>query len=68
MHVPVLEGSEAIADVLRVLAQYDASAAAEPGDPALLIQCKDGLWYAGHRSEIDRLLGGAPPSEDAGAR
>jgi CIC family chloride channel protein len=55
--VPVLQGSETLADVARTVAQYpdfkDVS--------AVLVHASDGLWYAATRQEIDSILTGSAP-------
>jgi CIC family chloride channel protein len=51
--VPVLQGSETLADAAADLARYgDMKAAA-----AVLVHCSDGLWYAATPGEIAALLG-----------
>lgn len=55
----VLQGSETVADVLRLLAQYPES----KGEAVVLIQCSKRLWYAAKREELSALLL-KPPSED----
>jgi len=55
--VPILQGSETIANTIQSLAQYpDAKAT-----PVILIQCSDGLWYAARREELESL---APTSSE----
>jgi len=50
--VPVLQGSETIADTIESLNQYhDARSAA-----VVLIQCSDALWYAARKEELDALF------------
>jgi chloride channel protein, CIC family len=47
--VPILQGSDTIANTMQSLAQYpDAKAA-----PVILIQCSDGLWYTARREELE---------------
>src|ERR1700678_1473447 len=59
--VPVLQGSDSIADTIKSLAQYEDSKAA----PAVLIHCSDGLWYAARREELEALF--SANSSDASA-
>src|SRR5277367_5289901 len=49
--VPVLQGSETIADTLHSLAQYDDLKSI----PVILVHCLDGLWYAAKREELEAL-------------
>jgi CIC family chloride channel protein len=59
--VPVLQGSETIADVTATLAQYrDLKDVA-----AVLVHCSDGLWYAATRLDIDSILTGSAPDPTA---
>jgi CIC family chloride channel protein len=49
--VPVLQGSETIAESVRLLTQYR-----EAKDlSVVLIHCRDGLWYAATKQELDAL-------------
>ncbi len=50
--VPVLQGSETIADSVKSFAQYEDSKTA----PVVLIHCSDGLWYAAKREELESLF------------
>jgi CIC family chloride channel protein len=50
--VPVLQGSESIADSIKSLAQYEDSKTA----PVVLIHCSDGLWYVAKREELEALF------------
>jgi chloride channel protein, CIC family len=50
--VPILQGSETIADTIKLLAQYADSTAT----PVVLIQCADSLWYAAKREELEALF------------
>jgi CIC family chloride channel protein len=50
--VPVLQGSETIADSIKSFAQYEDSKTA----PVVLIHCSDGLWYAAKRDELEALF------------
>jgi CIC family chloride channel protein len=50
--VPVLQGSETIADTIQSFAQYEDSKTA----PVVLIHCSDGLWYAARREELETLF------------
>jgi CIC family chloride channel protein len=50
--VPVLQGSETIADAIKSLAQYEDSKTA----PVVLIHGSDGLWYAARREELESLF------------
>jgi CIC family chloride channel protein len=49
--VPVLQGSETIADTLHSLAQYED----HKSIPVILVHCLDGLWYAAKREELEAL-------------
>jgi CIC family chloride channel protein len=49
--VPVLQGSETIADTLHSLAQYED----HKSIPVFLVHCLDGLWYAAKREELEAL-------------
>jgi CIC family chloride channel protein len=49
--VPVLQGSETIADSARSFVQYEDKTA-----PVVLIHCSDGLWYAAKREELEALF------------
>jgi chloride channel protein, CIC family len=49
--VPILEGSETIADTIQSLAQHKDKSPA-----VVLIQCSDGLWYAAKREELEALF------------
>jgi CIC family chloride channel protein len=50
--VPVLQGSDNIADTIKSLAQYEESKATR----AILIHCADGFWYAARREELEALF------------
>jgi CIC family chloride channel protein len=50
--VPVLQGSETMADSIKSFAQYEDSKTA----PVVLIHCSDGLWYAAKREELEALF------------
>jgi chloride channel protein, CIC family len=55
--VPVLQGSETIAETALSLEQY--------GDaPVVLVHCRDGLWYAAHREELLEAADGETVLED----
>jgi CIC family chloride channel protein len=61
--VPVLQGSDTIAETSALLAQYtDAQAVV-----SVLVHCTDGLWYAATRAEIDSILTGSEPDQAAAA-
>jgi CIC family chloride channel protein len=49
--VPILQGSETIADTLGSLAQYEDLKSI----PIFLIHCPDGLWYIAKREELEAL-------------
>jgi CIC family chloride channel protein len=53
--VPILQGSEKIANVTTSLAQYEGS----KETPVVLVQCSDGLWYCAKREELEALLSGS---------
>jgi chloride channel protein, CIC family len=59
--VPILQGSETIADTLHSLAQYEDLKSI----PVILVHCLDGLWYAAKREELEAL---ANTTGDATAR
>jgi CIC family chloride channel protein len=50
--VPVMQGSETIADAARFFAQYEISKAT----PVVLVQCSDGLWYAAKKEELETVF------------
>jgi CIC family chloride channel protein len=50
--VPVVQGSETIANAARSFAQYENSKTAS----TVLIHCSDGLWYAAKREELEALF------------
>jgi CIC family chloride channel protein len=50
--VPVLQGSETIADTIKSFAQYEDSKTV----PLVLIHCSDGLWYTARREELEGLF------------
>jgi CIC family chloride channel protein len=54
--VPVLQGSETIADTIRCLAQYEVGKTAS----VVLVQCSDGLWYAAKREELETIFSDVP--------
>jgi len=54
---PILQGSEAIADVRKSLAQYSGMESSS----ILLIHCRDGLWYAATYEELQGIF--ANPSD-----
>ncbi len=62
--VPILQGSDTIANTIHSLAQFE-----DPGSiPVFLIQCSDGLWYAARREELESLSSrGTPNSQEAQA-
>jgi chloride channel protein, CIC family len=49
--VPILQGSETIADTLGSLAQYQDLKSI----PIFLVHCPDGLWYTAKREELEAL-------------
>ncbi len=55
--LPVLQGSERMADVPTVLEQYTGRAASAP----VLVHCTDGLWFAASSGEIERILAESDP-------
>ena len=61
--VPVLQGSNTLADVTATLSQYAATA----NPAALLVHCTDGLWYAATRAEVDGIIAGSAPDSVAHA-
>jgi len=54
--VPVLQGADTLAQTAQSLAQYGA----EKATPAVLVHCRDGLWYAATRQELDTVLAATP--------
>jgi CIC family chloride channel protein len=50
--VPVLQGSETIAETIKSFAQYEDHKTA----PVVLIHCSDGLWYSAKREELEVLF------------
>ena len=70
--VPILQGSQTLWTAKEALAQNtaaseepDAAAAAAP--TAVLIQCRDALWYAARASELTALFAGIQNADDEGA-
>jgi chloride channel protein, CIC family len=61
--VPVLQGSDNIADTIESLAQYEDGKAA----PVVLIHCIDGLWYAARREELEALFNANAGDASAGS-
>jgi len=53
--VPILQGSESIANSNKSFAQYEDSKTA----PVVLIHCSDGLWYAAKREELEAFFSDA---------
>ena len=49
--VPILQGTETIAETALSLQQY-----ADLKADTVLVHCSNGLWYAAHRSELDALF------------
>ncbi|WP_254063769.1 chloride channel protein [Granulicella sp. S190] len=49
--VPILQGTDTIANTLQSVAQYEDLKSI----PVFLIQCGDGLWYAARREELEAL-------------
>jgi chloride channel protein, CIC family len=56
--VPILQGSETIADTLGSLAQYQDLKSI----PIFLVHCPDGLWYTAKREELEALSSVTTPS------
>jgi len=56
--VPILQGSETIADTIKSLAQHADS----KSTAVVLIQCKDGLWYTARREELEALFSDSTPA------
>jgi CIC family chloride channel protein len=50
--VPVLQGSETVADAMQSVAQYSPM----ESDSAVLVHCGNGLWYAARYGELQALL------------
>jgi chloride channel protein, CIC family len=60
--VPILQGSDTIANTIHSLAQFEDSKSI----PVFLIQCSDGLWYAARREELESLSSiSTPNSQEA---
>jgi chloride channel protein, CIC family len=53
--VPVVQGSETISRAAITLASYKDSDSA----PAILVHCRDGLWYAARKEELEALFSSA---------
>ena len=49
--VPILQGSETVANTLRSLAQYEDLKSIS----TFLVHCPDGLWYSAKREELEAL-------------
>ena len=62
--VPILQGTETIADTLEAVAQYTENKAAS----VYLVHCSDGLWYTAKREEIEALAGKQTGKPDDGSR
>jgi CIC family chloride channel protein len=60
--VPVLQGSETIADTIKSFAQYEDNKTV----PVVLIHCSDGFWYAAKREELERLFSVSVTAVDGG--
>jgi chloride channel protein, CIC family len=56
--VPILQGSETIANTVSSLAQYEDLRSI----PIFLIHCPDGLWYTAKREELEALSSITTPS------
>jgi CIC family chloride channel protein len=52
--VPILQGSETIAEAMHLLAKYGGM----QDSSAILIHCRDGLWYTATKQELDTLAAG----------
>lgn len=68
--VPILQGAETIPGAMQSLARYGET---QPLD-AVLVHCRDGLWYVATKQELDKLsadtsdaLDGIPLDEKLGA-
>ena len=57
--VPILQGSESIQSVLKLLEQYEGI----ENVAALFVHCPDGLWFAAQREDLERLIGTATLEE-----
>ena len=62
--VPILQGTETIADTLEAVAQYTEN----KGASVYLVHCSDGLWYTAKREEIEALAGKQTGKPDDGSR
>jgi chloride channel protein, CIC family len=56
--VPILQGSETIADTIALLAQYEDLKSI----PIFLVHCPDGLWYTAKREELEAVSSIESPS------
>jgi CIC family chloride channel protein len=67
--VPILKGSQTVWSAKTTLAQESqASTAPNAAEPsAILIQCRDGGWYAARPSELTAIFDSVPSSEDPAA-
>jgi chloride channel protein, CIC family len=59
--VPILQGSETIANTIQSLAQYEDLKSI----PVFLVHCSDGLWYAARREELEALSADKPEDQSA---
>jgi len=59
--VPILQGSETIADAAKSMAQYSGM----EGSSAVLVDCGEGLWYAATHEELEAIF--AKAEEDPAA-
>ena len=65
--VPVLNGSQPVADFRDALAAAPAPATDRRAHTAVLIQCSDGGWYAATRDELEVLFAQLPADPDSSA-
>jgi CIC family chloride channel protein len=61
--LPILQGGQTLWSAKEGLAQNDAFNEAT----AILVQCRDGGWYAARKSELATILDGVTKADDAGA-
>ncbi len=62
--VPILNGNESLWEVKTLLEESDEARQAN----AVLVRCRDGLWYAATRAELQALLEGMETAESEHAK
>jgi CIC family chloride channel protein len=61
--VPILQGSETVADAMKAVAQYSGMEDAS----VVLVHCRDGLWYAAKHEELQVMFAKASEADPAGS-